>query len=59
MTWKWPLFHDDEGVYYSCGMHLLGKRDVEIEASLDVVDAVEWMDLLGLYLVGDQPTRKK
>jgi hypothetical protein len=53
-----PLFHDDEGVYYSCGMHLLGKRDFEIEASLDVADAVEWMDLLGLYLVGDQPTRK-
>jgi hypothetical protein len=52
-----PLIADEEAVYYSCGMHLLGERDVEIESSLDLSDALEWMDLLGLYLVGDRPTR--
>ncbi|MBL8797200.1 MAG: hypothetical protein JNM56_25080 [Planctomycetia bacterium] len=60
LYWAWvrrPMIDDDEAVYYSCGMHLLGERDVEIEASLDLADAVEWIDLLGLYLVGDQPTR--
>lgn len=60
LYWAWvrrPLIDDDEGVYHSCGMHLLGKRDAEIEASLDLADALEWMDLLGMYLVGDQPTR--
>jgi hypothetical protein len=52
-----PIQDDDDGVYYSCGMHLLGQRDVEIESTLDVASAVEWIDLLGLYLVADQPTR--
>ena len=51
------MIDDDEAVYYSCGMHLLGERDVEIEAGLDLADALEWMDLLGLYLVGERPTR--
>lgn len=61
LYWAWvrrPMMDDDEGVYYSCGMHLLGERDIEIEASLDLADALEWMDLLGLYLAGDRPTRK-
>lgn len=60
LYWAWvrrPIFDDDEGIYYSCGMHLLGKRDAEIEASLELSDALEWMDLLGLYLVGDRPAR--
>jgi hypothetical protein len=52
-----PLVEDDESVYYSCGMPLLGKRDVEIEASLDLEAALEWIDLLGLYLVADRPKR--
>ncbi len=52
-----PMIDDDECTYYSCGMHLLGKPDAEIETSLDLADAVEWMDLLGLYLVADRPTR--
>jgi hypothetical protein len=38
-------------------MHLLGRRDVEIDSTVDVPSAVEWIDLLGLYLVADQPTR--
>lgn len=52
-----PMIDVDDGVYYSCGMHLLGEPDAEVEASLDLADALEWMDLLGLYLVGDRPTR--
>jgi hypothetical protein len=60
LYWVWvrrPIIDDDEAVYYSCGMHLLGQRDVEIEAGLDLADALEWMDLLGLYLAADRPTR--
>jgi hypothetical protein len=60
LYWAWvrrPMIDDDEAVYYSCGMHLLGGCDVEIQTSLDLADALEWMDLLGLYLVGDRPTR--
>jgi hypothetical protein len=50
-----PLLDELEGVYYSCGMHLLGERDIEIESSLDLDSALEWLDLLGLYFVGDRP----
>jgi hypothetical protein len=60
LYWAWvrrPMIDDDEAVYYSCGMHLLGLCDIEIETSLDLADAIEWMDLLGLYLAGDRPTR--
>lgn len=52
-----PLIDEDEKVYYSCGMQLLGERDVEIESSLPWPDALEWLDSLGLYLVADRPTR--
>jgi hypothetical protein len=45
-------------VYYSCGMHLLGERDVEIDVTLDANAALEWLDLLCLYLVADRPTRE-
>lgn len=60
LYWAWvrrPLLDDDERFYYSCGMHLLGKPDAEIEASLAPTDAIEWMDMLGMYLIGDRPTR--
>lgn len=52
-----PLLEQSEAVYYSCGMQLLGLPDVEIERFLPVKDALEWMDLLGLYLVADRPKR--
>lgn len=52
-----PLISPEEGVYYSCGMHLLGQRDIEIDSSLNVEAAIKWMELLGLYLVADRPTR--
>jgi hypothetical protein len=60
LYWAWvrrPLIDEDEAVYYSCGMHLLGEPDIEIETRLELADALMWMDLLGLYLVGDRPTR--
>lgn len=52
-----PIVSPAEAVYYSCGMHLLGKPDIEIDSSLDVTAAIEWIDLLGLYLAADRPTR--
>jgi hypothetical protein len=52
-----PLLDESEAVFYSCGMHSLGERDVEIESSLGVDAAVRWVDLLGLYLVADRPER--
>ena len=58
--WAWvrrPIFDEDEGVHYTCGMHLLGERDIEIESSLNLRAALEWIDLLGLYLMCDKPKR--
>lgn len=52
-----PIVSPAEAVYYSCGMHLLGKPDIEIDSSLEVMASIEWIDLLGLYLVADRPTR--
>ncbi len=60
LYWAWvrrPMIDADENVYYSCGMHLLSEPDVEIESSLKLTDALQWMDLLRLYLAGDRPTR--
>ncbi|MGI9471511.1 MAG: hypothetical protein ACR2NZ_08275, partial [Rubripirellula sp.] len=60
LYWAWTqrLIHDEStATYYSVGMHLLGQRDTEIEDRLDVADALEWIDMLGLYLVADKPSR--
>lgn len=55
-TWvRRPL--EDEDLYHTCGMHLLGERDIEIETSLELSTALKWIDLLGLYLAADRPTR--
>lgn len=51
------LLDPAEAVFYSCGLHLLGEPDVEIESSLTPGAAIEWIDLLGLYLVADRPER--
>lgn len=57
-AWVQRLIHDESAAtYYSTGMHLLGHRDLEIDDSLDPQAALEWIDLLGLYLVADQPNR--
>lgn len=52
-----PLLDDDSAVYYSCGMHLLGEPDVEYPTGGEVGEALRWLDLMGLYLVADRPTR--
>lgn len=60
LYWAWvrrPLLDEGAALYHSCGLHLVGERDVEIDATLDPDAAVEWIDLLGLYLVADRPQR--
>jgi hypothetical protein len=47
----------DDGELYSCGMHLLGERDVEVAASEDVMTDVGWIDLLAIYLLAEKPAR--
>jgi hypothetical protein len=37
-----PLLDTDGDVYYSCGMHLLGHRDLEMPAELDAMLSVQW-----------------
>lgn len=45
----------DGNILYSCGMHLLGERDVEVSASADVFDDLRWMDLLAMFLLAEKP----
>lgn len=52
-----PLMSDDDEWLYTCGMHLLGLRDLEIDSDQDMGSALQWIDLAGLYLAADQPTR--
>lgn len=40
---------------YSCGLHLLGWPDIEVDADSD---AVLWQQMLGVYLAIDRPTRE-
>lgn len=57
-AWVRRLIHDRSArAYYSCGMHLLGHRDTEVEDTLDPAAALEWADSLGLYLLADKPDR--
>jgi hypothetical protein len=47
----------DGGLLYSCGMHLLGERDIELPAGAQIGDDLEWMDLLALYQLAEKPAR--
>jgi hypothetical protein len=47
----------DDDVLYSCGMHLLGERDVEVAPSGDVFEDIAWMDLLATYVLAETPER--
>jgi hypothetical protein len=49
-----PLGDDDRGVFYSCGMHLLGEPDVELPDTLESLEAVTWMDALCIYLLAEK-----
>ena len=43
---------------YTLGMHLLGHRDIEYVRTQDTIEKeIKWIDLLGLYLLFDRPTR--
>lgn len=60
LYWAWVqrAIHDTStATLYSVGMHLLGQRDTEIDDSLDPSTALQWIDLMGLYLVSDKPDR--
>lgn len=46
-----------DGVFYTCGLHLLGEADVQISDSLEPFEAVSWLDALALYLVCERPPR--
>lgn len=47
----------NQGMHYSCGMHLLGERDIELPATGDVFADIEWMDAIALYILGEKPAR--
>ena len=47
----------DDGLLYTCGMHLLGARDIEVRESEEVHDDIGWLDLLALYLLAELPER--
>lgn len=47
----------DKQILYSCGMHLLGERDVELGPGDHKSDDLGWMDLLALYLLAEKPGR--
>ncbi|MCP3927195.1 MAG: hypothetical protein GY714_31945 [Desulfobacterales bacterium] len=55
LYWTWvrrPL--NDNGVIYSCGMHLLGYPDIEIYGET-VLDALKLIDGFAMYIIIDQP----
>ncbi|MBS2013887.1 MAG: hypothetical protein JST00_13440 [Deltaproteobacteria bacterium] len=50
-----PLDDEDRGVFYSCGMHLLGEPDVEMPRLMEPMEAVRWIDALTIYLAAEKP----
>ena len=50
-----PLRASEGGLLYSCGMHLLGDRDIEVSESEDTFDDIGWIDLVALYLLAEKP----
>jgi hypothetical protein len=51
-----PLLDDERGVLHSCGMHLLGERDIELPGDMAPLEATEWIDALGHYLLAEKPS---
>jgi hypothetical protein len=47
----------DGALLHSCGMHLLGAREVELRPGAVLSEDLGWMDLLALYLLAEQPGR--
>lgn len=53
--WTWvrrPLC--DEGIIYSCGMHILGHPDIEVVGE-SISDSLELIDLFAMYIFVDRP----
>ena len=48
-----PLISED--VYYSCGMHLLGEPDVEVGTREEILEALDRIDTLAIYLLAEKP----
>ena len=46
-----------ENILYSCGMHLLGERDIEVDHTDDPLEDVGWIDLVATYLLAEKPER--
>ncbi|GAA2446547.1 hypothetical protein GCM10010191_74520 [Actinomadura vinacea] len=55
-AWVKRPIADGHGLYFSCGMHLLGVPDIEIEASgdPDPEDLADLIDALALYLLTEE-----
>lgn len=47
----------DTALLYSCGMHLLGERDVELPPGPQLSEDLDWLDLLALYQLAEKPAR--
>ncbi len=39
-----PILDSEDGVYYTCGMHLLGRRDVELSEDVPAIVSVALLD---------------
>ena len=50
------LIKSDRYSIYSCGLHNLGLRDVEIDSSLNTDEAIELIQIFIFYLLVDKPT---
>ncbi len=49
---------DNETIVYSIGLHLLGHRDLEYQKHGEQpITEMEWLDLLGYYIMGDRLER--
>jgi hypothetical protein len=50
-----PVYDEDDGVYFSCGMHLLGRRELEVPDRVPVRAAIELMDAAASALLSENP----
>lgn len=59
-AWVKRPITDGGGLYFSCGMHLIGRPDIEIEASgdPDPGDIADLVDGLALYLLTEDRARE-
>jgi len=53
-----PLLDEERGVLHSCGMHLLGERDIELPGDMDAREATDWIDALGHYVLAEKPSER-